>query len=67
MERVNRLNDENLYQPKIHSDRIKQLYRIHEETGLPMTVILDCAIREYIERYEVNQNGRTGETQRQVE
>jgi hypothetical protein len=59
-ERVNRGDDENLYQPKIHSKRIRSLYRISAHTNLPMTVLLDLAIKEFIERYEIkteqNQN-----------
>ena len=53
-ERINRQDDENLYQPKIHSRRIRSLYRICEDTNLPMTVLVDLAIKEFIENYEVN-------------
>ena len=53
-ERINRQDDENLYQPKIHSKRIRSLYRIVEDTNLPMTVLVDLAIKEFIEKYEVN-------------
>lgn len=53
-ERINRQDDENLYQPKIHSRRIRSLYRICEYTSLPMTVLVDLAIKEFIEKYEVN-------------
>ena len=52
-ERINRGNDENLYQPKIHSRRIRSLYRISADTNLPMTVLLDLAIKEFVEQYEV--------------
>lgn len=48
VERVCREGDETIYQPKIHADRIKELYKIVIETGLPMTVLVDCAIRSYI-------------------
>ena len=41
-ERIERHDDENFYQPKIHSDRIKELYAISQETNLPMTVILSA-------------------------
>jgi hypothetical protein len=40
--------DENCYQPKIHSEKIRQLYAIKEETGIPMTVLLDMAIEEFV-------------------
>ena len=53
-ERINRQDDENLYQPKIHSRRIRSLYRISDITSLPMTVLLDLAIKEFIEKYQVN-------------
>lgn len=46
-ERVDRHDDENIYQPKIHSDRIKELYAICQETHLPMTVVVDYALRSY--------------------
>lgn len=48
-ERINRQDDENLYQPKIHSDRIRGLYQIKIITGLPLTVLLDMAIERFIE------------------
>jgi hypothetical protein len=53
-ERINRGDDENLYQPKIHSRRIRSLYRIREDTNLPMTVLVDLAIKEFLERYQVD-------------
>ncbi len=46
-ERIDRQDDENFYQPKIHSDRIKELYTLSQETHLPMTVIVDYALRSY--------------------
>ena len=53
-ERINRQDDENLYQPKIHSRRIRCLYQISDITSLPMTVLVDLAIKEFIEKYELN-------------
>jgi len=66
-ERINRKNDENLYQPKIHSRRIRELYTLKEMTGIPMTVLVDLAIRYLIEKsdpdsgviYEQNAGART--------
>jgi hypothetical protein len=49
--RIDRKNDESLYQPKIHSERIRSLYRIKQETGKPMTVLLDQAIKEFAAGY----------------
>ena len=45
--RIDRKNDENLYQPKIHSERIRTLYRLKEASGAPMTVLLDQAIQDF--------------------
>lgn len=55
-ERINRQADERIYQPKIHSNLIHEIYKISEATGMPMTVILDQAIREYLGKYETNAN-----------
>lgn len=49
--RIERKDDESLYQPKIHSERIRALYRIKQATGKPMTVLLDQAIREFAASY----------------
>jgi hypothetical protein len=51
--RIDRKGDESLYQPKIHSDRIKTLYGLKQETGKPMTVLLDQAIHDLAERYSI--------------
>jgi hypothetical protein len=48
VERVCRDGDESIYQPRIHADRIKDLYKIGLETGLPITVLVDYAIRSYV-------------------
>jgi hypothetical protein len=45
--RIDRTTDENLYQPKIHSERIRSLYQIKQATGKPMTVLLDQAIQDF--------------------
>ena len=52
--RIDRRDDESLYQPKIHSQRIRILYGLKLETGRPMTVLLDQAIHEFAIRYEAN-------------
>ena len=44
--RIDRKDDESLYQPKIHSERIKTLYNLKQATGKPMTVLVDQAIRD---------------------
>jgi hypothetical protein len=53
-EKIERKNDENLYQPKIHSERIRELYRLKVATGTPMTVLLDFAIREFVASYSTS-------------
>jgi hypothetical protein len=47
---VQRSNDEKLYQPRIHSRWIRELYRMKEDTGDPMTVLIDQALAEFVER-----------------
>ena len=49
--RIDRKGDESLYQPKIHSERIRVLYQLKQETGKPMTVLLDQAIRDFAASY----------------
>jgi hypothetical protein len=48
MERINRSNDEHLDKPAIHSEWMRKLCQIKEETGIPMTVLVDTAIRSYL-------------------
>jgi hypothetical protein len=43
--------DEELYQPRIHSRRIRDLHQISKETGDPMTVLLDRALGDFVVRY----------------
>ncbi len=56
-ERINRQTDENIYQPRIHSDRIKSLYQLKLVTGIPLTVLLDMAIENFL----VEQGKKIGE------
>ena len=49
--RIDRQGDESLYQPKIHSERVKTLYNLKLATGKPMTVLLDQAIRDFAASY----------------
>jgi hypothetical protein len=49
-ERINRSDDERLYQPRIHSRWIRELYRIRGETGDPITVLVDKALAVFVER-----------------
>ena len=53
--------DERIYQPRIHSSLIHEIYKIREITGLPMTVIVDQAIKEYLgkQEKEIEQNNQT--------
>ena len=54
-ERVSRHDDEGLYQPRIHSRWIRELYAIGQETGIPITVLLDQALREFVIGYGSSQ------------
>jgi len=56
-ERMSWQSDERLYQPRIHSQHIRALHRISApsdgaETGQPMTVLVDQALTEFLQRYE---------------
>ena len=50
-ERMTWETDEGLYQPRIHSERIRELHQISKELGEPMTVLVDQALGQFIERY----------------
>ena len=50
-ERIHRNDDERLYQPRIHSRHIRELHRISQEVGEPMTVLVDQALGEFTDRY----------------
>ncbi len=60
-ERIDRQADENLYQPKIHSDRIRSLYQVKLITGIPLTVLLDMAIQKFLEDQEKKISEQTKE------
>ena len=51
--RISRKDDESLYQPQIHSARIRTLYQLKQITGKPMTVLLDQAIHDLAANYGV--------------
>ena len=55
-ERVSRHQDERLYQPRIHSRWIRKLHEISVETGEPLTVLVDRALREYVAYYDGNRS-----------
>ena len=59
MSRMDYQDDERLYQPRIHSRRIRDLHKICEEIEEPMTVLVDKAIEQYVHRYKVERRGRT--------
>jgi len=46
-ERLSWKGDERLYQPKIRSPRIRELYKVKTETGIPMTKLVDTALDQY--------------------
>ena len=51
-ERMSWDEDEGLYQPKIHSQRIRALHQISRELGEPMTVLVDQALEQFIAAYD---------------
>ena len=56
VERITREGDWNVYQPKIHAERISELYKVKLITGLPMTVLVDEAIKQYVARFKETEN-----------
>ncbi len=48
VERVVRKDDEVVYQPKLHSRLVHELYLISQKKGIPMTLALQEAVVEYI-------------------
>lgn len=54
-ERISRQGDKKVYQPQLTSQRVKELHGIKEETGIPMTVHADRAVKEYIHNYKTGQ------------
>ena len=54
-ERISRHDDEGLYQPRIHSRWIRRLHEIGLDTGEPMTILVDRALREFVRHYEGEQ------------
>ncbi len=61
-ERIERSDDERLYQPRIHSRHIRALHRICEEIREPMTVLVDRALGEFVYRQELKGTNSTAET-----
>lgn len=50
VERIDRQDDQSLYQPKIHSKRIRELYQLGQQTGLPMTTLVDVALALFLQQ-----------------
>lgn len=48
-ERISRKDDEKIYQPRIHSDLIRELHKLSVAYKLPMTKLVDEALKAYIE------------------
>jgi hypothetical protein len=53
-------HQEGIYQPKIHSDRIRELHELAVGTGEPMTTLVDLALREFYERSSTSANAQHG-------
>lgn len=54
-ERITRKGDERLYQPQLHSRRVKELHFLKEKTGEPMTIHLDRAVENYFKNQETGE------------
>ena len=54
-EKINRRDDKRIYQPALHSDRVIDLYLLKGKVHKPMTVILDNAVKEYVQNYQTGQ------------
>jgi len=65
-ERIGRGDDERLYQPRIHSRWIRELYRMKRDTGDPMTVLVDQALAEFVERRRSQPQERRSEAPERV-
>ncbi len=50
-ERINQGNEEGGEKPHIQSVRIKELSRISVVTGIPLNVLVDTALREFVSGY----------------
>lgn len=61
IERINRKTDHKIYQPRIHSKRIRELRVVREFTHRPMTVILDEAISFYLSTFFTSPDYKTYE------
>lgn len=42
-----------MYSPKIDEDLVKRLYKLKESKKIPLTEIVNEAVREYLLRHEV--------------
>ncbi len=52
VERVSRKGDERVYQPQLRAELVSELWRIKQETGIPMTVLIETAVKEFVERHQ---------------
>jgi hypothetical protein len=47
-------DQEGIYQPRLHADRIHELHELVVRTGEPMTTLVDLALREFYERLKTS-------------
>ena len=52
--RISHRGEQEGYQPEIRPERIGELYELKERMGIPMTVLLDKVIEEYIKQNETS-------------
>lgn len=53
--RIDRKGDKKVYQPPLRSDMVHKLHVIKTETGIPMTVHIHKAVKEYVQNYQTGQ------------
>lgn len=51
-ERISRKNDRRCYQPRLHSDRVKELYDLGQTVNQPITYLQDLAVRKFVREYD---------------
>jgi hypothetical protein len=63
MEKIDRSQDKRVYQPRIHVDMVHELYLLKQQTGLPMTVLVEMAISMLLDKHRTDDGeAKTGDS-----
>jgi hypothetical protein len=62
MERLQRNGEYPRYQPQLSNEAIHELWKLKEQTGRPMTVLLEEAVRKYVAELIIDGARDAGET-----